>query len=169
MTKYPKLSPFAHLLVLLVMAFWLGGLTFYAAVVIPTAHEVLGTHRTVGFITQKVTNWINLVGTVALLVLLARWMISSSAPSRRLRASLIVTWVVMVGMQALLFYLHSVLDRTLDIQARQVVDDGRFYNLHRVYLVTTIIQQCAGLIHVFCLVYVWQYREPEGSVPNINK
>lgn len=41
-----------RVLVVLSGAIWLGGLTFYASVVIPMAHGVLGNHTTVGFITQ---------------------------------------------------------------------------------------------------------------------
>jgi len=41
---------------------WLGGFTFYGAVVIPTAHRILGTHLDVGFITQEVTRWRDLSG-----------------------------------------------------------------------------------------------------------
>ncbi len=159
MNKYPKLSPFGRLLILLVMAFWLGGLTFYAAVVIPTAHDVLGSHRKVGFITQRVTNWINVAGAVGLVILLVNLLISRCVRFRRVMIGLTTTWVVMAALQAGLFFLHPVLDRTLDLPARQVVDDDRFYAMHRVYLITTMIQQGAGLIHVFCLVYLWQLRD----------
>src|SRR5438128_2634153 len=35
------------------LAVWLGGFTFYGAVVIPMGEQVLGSHRPVGFITQQ--------------------------------------------------------------------------------------------------------------------
>jgi len=34
---------------------------FYGAVVIPLGEQVLGSHRPVGFITQEVSNWLNLI------------------------------------------------------------------------------------------------------------
>lgn len=55
-----------RVIVVVAGAVWLGGLTFYAAVVIPTAHDVLGSHREVGFITQQVTERINAIAVVAL-------------------------------------------------------------------------------------------------------
>src|SRR6266436_3517580 len=57
-------------LFVLTFAWWMGGLTFYALVVIPTAEHVLGNHREVGFITQQVTMWLTMSGFVPLLVLL---------------------------------------------------------------------------------------------------
>src|SRR5436190_19571918 len=54
-------------------ALWLGGFTFYSTVVIHTGHRVLGGLLEVGFVTQRVTSWLNLIGVVALLVLL--WLV----------------------------------------------------------------------------------------------
>ena len=54
---------------LLAMALWWGGLTFYAAVVVPTGVEVLGGAAEQGFITQRVSNIINLLGALTLAVL----------------------------------------------------------------------------------------------------
>ena len=55
--------------VLLIFAVWMGGFTFYTLIVIPTGGKVLGSERDVGFITQQVTNWLNWIGLLALLVL----------------------------------------------------------------------------------------------------
>ena len=55
-------------LVVAAIAFWLGGFTFYAGVAIPMGVEVLGGHRTVGFITDGVTNWLNVAGVIALTI-----------------------------------------------------------------------------------------------------
>src|ERR1700719_990965 len=44
-------------IVIAAIAWWLGGFTFYSGVAIPMGVQVLGGHRTVGVITESVTNW----------------------------------------------------------------------------------------------------------------
>jgi hypothetical protein len=51
------------------VAFWLGGFTFYAGVVIPVGIRVLGGHVRQGFITQQVTQWINVAALCAIPIL----------------------------------------------------------------------------------------------------
>ncbi|MCA9269901.1 MAG: hypothetical protein KDA41_15580, partial [Planctomycetales bacterium] len=50
---------------LLPMIAWWGGLTFYAGVVVPVGAAVFGSTEQ-GFVTQRVTNWLNLLLAVAL-------------------------------------------------------------------------------------------------------
>jgi hypothetical protein len=52
------------------VAFWIGGFTFYGSIVIPTGIQVLHGHVKQGFITQQVTNWLNLSGVIGLPILL---------------------------------------------------------------------------------------------------
>ena len=56
-------------LVLMAFAFWQGGFTFYAAVVAPTASEVLESPRERAMVSQKITRYINLAGAMALIPL----------------------------------------------------------------------------------------------------
>src|SRR5436190_16665061 len=51
------------------LAFWMGGFTFYALVVIPTGNRLLGSIQQ-GLLTQQVTHWMNLIGLLALMLLL---------------------------------------------------------------------------------------------------
>ena len=48
------------------LAVWLGGLVFYATLVIPAGAEVLGGHTAFGFVTREVTNRLNLLGSAVL-------------------------------------------------------------------------------------------------------
>jgi len=48
--------------VLLLFAVWWGGLTFYAAIVVPIGTELIGASEQ-GFVTQQVTQWHNAVLT----------------------------------------------------------------------------------------------------------
>ena len=56
-------------LVLIALFFWQGGFTFYAAVVVPVGQQVLHSHLRQGFVTQQVTNYLNLTGAIALVPL----------------------------------------------------------------------------------------------------
>ena len=77
--NFARLLP--HMAALLAMALWWGGLTFYAAFVVPIGVEVLGGATEQGFITQRVSNIINLLGALTLVVLV--W---NAAASWRRRA-----------------------------------------------------------------------------------
>lgn len=145
--------------VLVAGAFWIGGLTFYAAAVIPTAHSVLGSHTLVGFITQRVTNWINISGVAALALLFLNLAGTRQRPPARLEFALWGTWVGMGLVQAALFLLHPVLDGMLDASARAIVAPDRFYGLHRIYLSLTMAQLATALVHVVCVLTLWRWRD----------
>ena len=53
-------------LVLAALGYWQGGFTFYSAVVVRVGEEVLGSSREQGFVTRRVTNYLNAAGLVAL-------------------------------------------------------------------------------------------------------
>lgn len=150
-----------RLVLLLLTAFWLGGLTFYAGVVIPTAHHVLGSHRRVGFITQGVTNWINVAGAVTLATLLWHLVVTlrRGPIARRWRTMLLISWITMAAAQVALFALHRVMDRHLDVETRAITEESQFYGMHRVYLILTMTQQAAGLLQVLCLLAVWRAED----------
>ena len=145
------MNAFRRFLTFVVFAFWMGGFTFYALVVIPTAHGVLGSHREVGFITQQVTRWINLVSLLAL-TLLAWNLIAGrkgdTAPSKRL---LRITLGVMLATQIVLFAEHPILDRMLDVETQSIASQARFYAMHRVYLLTAAVQWLAAMLHGWML------------------
>ena len=134
------------------LAFWLGGFTFYGAVVVPTGMKVLGGHVRQGFITQQVTDWLNLASLVAIPIIL--WDIARlwHANGRVWRVVSAGAWVAMALLQIELFALHPLLDRLLDPVAREVLDRGRFDVLHRVYLMSQSVQWAAGVIFVWCAV-----------------
>lgn len=128
---------------------WFGGLTFYALVVIPTAHDVLRSHLRVGFITQGVTQWINAAGAAALAALLWDLLASTGEGPRRLR---VFSWVLLAAAQVSLFALHPILDGHLDAASREIAEPERFYEIHRIYLLVTTVQWGAGLLHLWTLL-----------------
>lgn len=137
-------------------AIWWGGLTFYATVVIPTAHEILGTHLDVGFITREVTNWINGIASGALLVMLVNCVIARSTVSRRLGIALWITWAIMAAAQVILLWLHPRLDAMLDPQVLRIVDRAGFYSMHRVYLIVTAFQWLVAVAHLPLVLRGWR-------------
>ncbi len=147
-----------RLAMLVTVGFWLGGLTFYEAIVIPDAHKILGSHLRVGFITQRVTGSINVAGVITLATLL--WhTLSVGRRAGRLRKWLLLTWGMMAAAQAALLILHPALDGLLNSSVFEIVDDDKFYRFHRLYLILTMIQQLTGLFHLFCVLALWQNRD----------
>ena len=59
-----------RMLLLVSLMFWQGGFMFYGGVVVPVGARILGSEREQGFITQSVTNYLNLAGAVCLILFL---------------------------------------------------------------------------------------------------
>src|SRR4051812_20479682 len=94
------------------VAFWLGGFTFYTSVVVHIGGRSLGTVRQ-GFITQRVTDWLNVSGAIALPLMFWNMAAIWRHRGRALRFALAATWVVMALVQVELFVLHPMMDRYL--------------------------------------------------------
>ena len=143
-------------LVILALAVWFGGFTFYAGVVIPMGHAVLGSEREVGFITRQVTFWLNAIGVGALSILLwdvvAGWRVGSVS----LRNRTLAVWGLMVIAEVGLFVLHPILDGMLDPSSRQVLAADRFYNWHRAYLIIATVQWLATLGFIWMTLHRWR-------------
>src|ERR1700728_312060 len=59
-----------RMLLLVSLMLWQGGFMFYGGVVVPVGARVLGSEREQGFITQSVTDYLNVAGAVCLIVFL---------------------------------------------------------------------------------------------------
>ena len=129
-------------LLTLVVGLWLGGLTFYAGIVVPIGTEIIGGTQQ-GFVTQRVTNWLNAFGVVALLGL------GVNAWFRERNWAIVVTWLLAALSQLSLLALHPLLDVHLDLTTRTIRDNGWFYECHRAYLIVTASTWLAGLSHVW--------------------
>jgi len=121
------------------LSVWVGGFTFYSAVVIPVLHESLGSLET-GYVTQQVTDYLNAAGAVAVAFWwLADWADHSGGPAlaRRARLGLLAaTTVLLLG----LIGLHRVMDGRLGSGGLR-----GSYPLHRAYLVVSTAQWFANL------------------------
>lgn len=138
----------------LALAIWLGGLTFYSLIVVPTGAEVVGRVEQ-GFVTSAVTVKLNWLGVATSSVLL--WDLI------RVRSRLQWgTWLVLVVLQIVLILLHPCLDQLLDFGSHEVVDHSKFYAVHRMYLWLVAGQWLAGMCYAWLLA---QRMAPPGRVP----
>ncbi|MDX1965621.1 MAG: hypothetical protein SFV23_00495 [Planctomycetaceae bacterium] len=131
-------------LALVSLAVWWGGLTVYAGIVVPVGTELFGSTAQ-GFVTQRVTHWLNAfaaaaLGATAPLVWMSR---------RRWR---LATWLLLAGSLAALVVVHVWLDQLVDPVRQSVPDHARFYTVHRVYLWVTSLQWLAGIVLLWDLL-----------------
>lgn len=150
MTDRDVWRPVVRWLALVGMTGWLGGFTFYSAVVLPILHDELGSLEA-GRITGEVANTLNGVGAGAVVAWwLLVWAERSDGPrrARRVRAGLLgVTTVILAGLAAL----HPVLAARLDAGSMR-----SFYPLHQVYLIASTVQWGVNLALLAATVWVWQ-------------
>ena len=121
--------------VVLLFAVWWGGLTFYAAIVVPIGGEQIGETEQ-GFVTQQVTRWHNALLTAMTVCLLIE-------ACRQKRWPL---WAVVCGLgviNAALLYQHLQLTTLMDMRGRSVSND--FYAQHAIYLWLTTVEWVIGL------------------------
>src|SRR5947208_16738277 len=112
-------TPVRRFLVVQALMLWQGGFLFYAAVVVPTGTEVLGSSAAKGVITARVTDALNVCGAVG--VALLGWDLAVTCdPSARRTAARWWGWAVVLVCQYLLFVLHLMLDYFMDPDRTQV-------------------------------------------------
>src|SRR5579872_2620173 len=116
----------------LTIAGWWRALTFYGMVVVPEGTEQLGS-QTQGLVTQQVTRTLNLAGDAVILLLFFELRRSGT---RSRWAALIVFAVC----QIVLYGVHAWLSALLQPANGQSVDRAWFYDVHRIYLLTTAVQ-----------------------------
>ena len=153
-TQYAEMG--RRFLLVIALAFWLGGFTFYAGVVIHTGHRVFGSARDTGFLTQQVTGWLNLSGAVVLTILWWNAVASRKVRGRWLQGGLWLTWAMMAGVQVALYALHPMLDRLLDVETHAISERALFRRLHLVYINLSTIQWAAGVLHTLLALLAWR-------------
>jgi hypothetical protein len=127
-------------------AFWLGGFAFYFSVVVPIGVRLWGGSEQ-GLVTQQATNWLNLSGVAALVVLL----VQAAFPRKPF---LLATWAILVALHLALFALHGRLDSLIDATQRTVVDTESFHTWHETYEAVAALQWLVGMIHLGGVVWM---------------
>lgn len=154
-------------LVVLALMAWQGGFMFYGAVTVPVTRAKLEGRPERSIITQKVTQWMNLIGTAAILAMYADcW--ASPLKSRRWR------WIVWLGMalpHPLLLWLHLKLSDQMAAPGFHTSNLAGFSHWHRAYLMVNTLQWAAGMAFVVLSLRAWREedRDPRspasGSIP----
>jgi hypothetical protein len=125
---------------ILAWSVWWGGLTLYAAIVVPVATESIGALEQ-GFVTQRVTAWLH--GSAA--VYLATGIAVSAWGLSRWQKWLIV---VQFFLLASLVIVHWQLSAEMDFELKTITDG--FYAKHAIYLWLTTGMWFVGLIYPLC-------------------
>jgi hypothetical protein len=142
--------------VILALASWWGALTFYGMVVVPAGTEQLGS-QTQGLVTQQVTRTLNLIGLTVIGLLFFDLRRTGSRTAWAL-------WGTFVFCQMVLFAVHIWLSRLLAPAAGSSIDWSWFYDVHRIYLVTTAVQWGAGFGLLWYVIPVSQFnRDPQDA------
>ncbi|MEY4567509.1 MAG: hypothetical protein RLY14_2479 [Planctomycetota bacterium] len=132
-----------HRLALLLIAFWIGGVTAYAALVVPAGSSLLGAMDQ-GFVTRIVAWRFNLVGAVVMVPLLVG---HGFTGPWRLRLSCWLMGVILVS----LGICHAWLDGLLDAKNGVVLQEEGFYARHQIYLWLTTFQILLGWVMLWQL------------------
>jgi hypothetical protein len=154
---------FRRFVTLCAMGWWLGGLTFYSLVVIRAAHQIVGSHAKVGFITQKATMALNVIGAGALILMLWNALASWRTSGSWIRKGLAASWIAAAAAHAWAFLLHARLDAMLDFQARQVQEGVSFRGPHETYLIATSIEWVASLVYLLAALAAWRREDSVSS------
>jgi hypothetical protein len=145
-------------LLVVALMFWQGGFTFYGAVVVPIGADVHGSHLKQGFITRRVTDYLNLAGAIALPIL--AWdlvAVADTAPWRRW-----LRWLALVVASitlALLVWLHNRLDGLLDSERLAILDRQAYLREHELYLHISTVKWIACLVGLGLSLWAWRAED----------
>ncbi len=137
-----------------VWIFWLGGVTFYIAVVVPIGGEVIGPDIQ-GQVTRHVTRVINWVAIPVgcILVIHAR-----SSQSRSFWLMTATHFVILAS----LFIVHRELALRMNNQSPVAFSTWSFYSVHRLYLWMTTVQWMNAVAANLLLVSSMIQGRPEN-------
>jgi apolipoprotein N-acyltransferase len=155
------LTAVRRFLVLQTLMLWQGGFLFYTAVVVPAGTSVLGSAAAQGAITTRVTDWLNGLGVLGLVVF--AWDLAAARdPNAKRTAARWWCWAAAVVCQYLMWFLHQLLDYFMDPTRTAVVIRPPFYPVHRMYLWASTVQWAACLVLAWLTLRAWA---AEGERP----
>ena len=147
------MTTFRRFLVIVALMGWQGGFMFYGAVVVPVLRSTL-TRSDSGNVTRQVTQWMNLLGTAAVLVMFVDVWASRGAKKWR--------WVAWLGMALpllALVWLHGEMSHQMMGPSFHQTDPRAFLSWHRAYLLTNTFQWLAGMAFVVLSVRAWRAED----------
>jgi exosortase/archaeosortase len=147
-----------RLLLLAAFAYWQGGFTFYAAIVVPTGTEVLGSSAEQGKITRRVAATINLTGAIALAIFALDIVFEP-----RLRRSRAIAMLVAVILLVALMVLRDRLDVMFHGEDAFLDDRAEFRPWHRTYLWLSTAQWATCVVYLILTLAAWRNEDRAAS------
>ena len=145
-----------RMILLVAFAFWQGGFAFYGGVVVPVGTKVLGSGTDQGFITQPVTDYLNLAGAVCLLLWLEHLWRERRRGVTRLEW---LVWGIAAISLVVLVVVHLRMDRFLIGETTTVLERGVFRGYHKIYIGTISLQWADCLVMLFLAVKRWRNQD----------
>ena len=123
---------------------------FYGGVVVPVGARILESDTQQGFITQAVTNYLNMAGAVCLLLWMeSLWHERRNGVTRREW----FFWCIAAASMIVLVLAHVQMDRLLNRELTSVIDPfGRY---HKLYIGVSSLQWLACLSMLFERLRAW--------------
>jgi len=151
-----------RILLLLVYALYWGGLTFYTGIVLRISHDVLNDPMVGGMITQRVTGVLQILGVVAVVLMLCNCVVvvrRSPSHGYALIACTVILGCSLVG----LFVVHGHLDAIIDVETYEITDRVAFDASHQRYNQLTTIQWLASLAYLPITVFAWRSMDAKTN------
>lgn len=141
-------------LVVVALMYWIGGFTFYAAVVVPVGTDVLGSAANQAAITRHVAHTINLSGAVALAV--SAWDVVAT---RRGRLGRWLAWAGMAVCLVALLAMYPHLDRMFHGEDAYLDSRAAFRPWHRTYLWVISVQWGFAVLFTLLSLAAWRAED----------
>jgi hypothetical protein len=134
------------------LMFWQGGFMFYGGVVVEVGSRVLGSDTQQGFITQSVTNYLNIAGAVCLAIWLENLWHERHRGVSKLEW---FAWALTAAMLFALVVIHPGMDQLLDARSTAVIDHSRFRLFHKAYIGISSLQWMVVLLSLLLVLRRW--------------
>ena len=158
-TDSESMTILRRFLVLAALMFWQGGFMFYGAVVVPITRARLAEPS---LITRDVTQWMNLVGTLAVLLLF----VDVWAGERSVKRWRWVTWLGMAAPLPLLVWMHVKMSSQMALPEFSRSSMTSFLgSWHRLYLIVNTFQWLAGMAFTVLSLRAWR---AEDAAPRVD-
>jgi hypothetical protein len=117
------------------LALWIGGFTLYATVVVRAGEAVIGGLKQ-GYVTQRVTDSINVIAIVCIVFVVIDLIVYRPHLDRWTFRARLAGVLVLIASLTLLYLFHGRMDALLDVETFKRPDRGAFRPLHQVYQLT---------------------------------
>lgn len=154
---------FRSLLLFSFALFW-GGLTFYTGFVVRISHDVLNDSMEGGLITQRVTDLLQILGVVAVALMIVN-AASAWRICRKRAGALMCCAIVLAASLVGLFVVHGQLDNVISIDEAEVIDRDKFVVGHRRYNQLTTVEWISSLLYLPIAVSAWRVQDGQRTEP----